>query len=745
MDTNSLFDDEFAHPEGGTCWLLSDTERSSIAGLLDVEGSAIYGDVIMIQPRKTCPGCSKRSGLDDMVHNAMALGIHSKAFLVNILLDKESNQDVPPRRVNCSRCNEFIGVFQWTAAVDKHPPLHLHSSPPHPSIDTTPTASLKCYHPALIMADSLRAHQLAEVSEFSRAGASRQQRPIHRFVAPSDPLAGQDRSTPAVPAAVVTQDQQPIEVQYAQTQMLLEAHYQAVEELQLEKLAIEEEAVQRPDNPLGLRLRQYQYGLQAALEDPSVLSPAEYYQLTGLTAPLVVKAHTPLHMRQQQNRPTSPTIPMEETPFNPSAKVWPSEAITTPKDQRTQQINALDSINKRIDAELDRSPALEPVTKDAQISWEQMEHRMRSAYVHALDKGVMDCLIRQQPETFLFFDIKYTHVGDYLEIGFPRAPAQICLMNITGDIIYQANMAMFDPRDGKEILCMVDWLQLVNEYLITGAMSRRWFDLDRVKAAIQVMRGYFSSTEIKRLSIQNIRADLDKLDYRGRILFTHDRSLRTYDLLRKMLLTNTLPPRLLTMSSAKMLKMLLPDMSNNLYKFYMQLVDHQSFGAHGKEVYKNMATGDADYVRQIFRFLISCWDTFQKSRVGRPRAEAADRLVDIWDAIPPDTPVFDPASDSDNDDDQGITLAEVEAFDREGMAALEELRDGHRPPRAVSGRGGVRGGAAAGPAREPWMRPIMTENPARGVAKYRGERVENRRPVTPAHVRIEKGDFSFRT
>ncbi|KAF3901973.1 hypothetical protein ABW21_db0203842 [Orbilia brochopaga] len=450
--------------------------------------------------------------------------------------------------------------------------------------------------------------------------------------------------------------------------------------------------------------------------------------------------------------PPSPTIPTEEAPPRSPERVWPSQTLTNTADRRRQQLNALDQINQRIDRELDVTPAVEIPPMEPQIPWEQMEHHMRAAYIQKLDKGVMDCLIRQKPDMFIFFDIKYTHVGDYLELGFPRMPAQICLMNIEGEIIYQANIAMFDPRTGEELLCMIDWLKLVNAYLISGAMSRRWYDLDRMNAAIEVMRGYFCAHDIRRLSIQRVRQDLDRLDYRNRILFTHDPSLRTYDLFRKLLLTNSLPPRLLTLSSHKMIKMLLPELPTNIYEFYMQLVDHESFGTGGKVILKNISVADAGYIRQIFRFFTGCWDTFQKSKVGRPAEEAAERLVDIWDSIPPDVQVFDPASDSENDDDEGLTQEQVDAHGRGGMAALMQVRNAQRrgrryPPLNMVDQG-TQTATEPTPATVPRQqvdRPFLTVNPAAGPQEYRGARVENRRPVTPPNVRIQKGDFTLRT
>ncbi|KAK6330472.1 hypothetical protein TWF696_003363 [Orbilia brochopaga] len=537
------------------------------------------------------------------------------------------------------------------------------------------------------------------------------------------------------------------EARRAEAQHYAETHaYGFAEHNPAHLLAVQQAELARAQEHHARQVAQLHYGMvpgaviPTSMIPPFALPPSDQSMFPGTHPPNI-----PFNVAQYP--PSSPTIATENTPFMLPSRVWPSEGLKPGPERHKQQLDALQNINKRIDDELDRSPAMETHESNDQISWEQMEHHMRVAYIQGLDKGVMDCLLRQDPGKFIFFDIKYTHVGDYLEIGFARTPAQICLMNIEGEIIYHANVAMFDPRSGKEILCMIDWLQLVNEYLITGAMSRRWYDVERVKAAIEVMRGYFGSRDVRRLSIQRIRQDLDKLDYRNRILFTHDPSLRTYDLLRKLLLTSTLPPRLLTLSSHKMVKMLLPDMPTNLYHFYVQLIDHESFGTHGKSILKNIATGDAGYIRQIFRFFMACWDVFQKSKAGRPRTEAAERLVDIWDSIPPDSPVFDPASDSDNDDDQGLTTEQVDAYDREGMAGLEAMRtlqhrSGHRRTVTVADKATQTVTHAI--SRKPFEKPIMTENPAAGVEEYRGERMK-RRPVTPTSIRLKNEDFSFRT
>ncbi|KAK6330473.1 hypothetical protein TWF696_003364 [Orbilia brochopaga] len=118
MDTHVCHNDEVRRADGHVAWILQDPERSYIASVLDVEGSDIQGDVLMEQPRKTCTGCGKRSGLDDMVHNSMELGIHNSKFIIDVLVHGIGlDRQVPAHDVRCSRCGEPMGRFQWSRNV----------------------------------------------------------------------------------------------------------------------------------------------------------------------------------------------------------------------------------------------------------------------------------------------------------------------------------------------------------------------------------------------------------------------------------------------------------------------------------------------------------------------------------------------------------------------------------------------------------------------------------------------------
>ncbi|KAF3111411.1 hypothetical protein TWF102_007079 [Orbilia oligospora] len=110
MSTNQEF-----LSSGGVRWLLTDEERTSIATLLDVEESTIshISGNIMNRPRATCTGCGKHSGLDDMVHNAVEAGIHSNAFVLNVLV-KGPHAKSPAHGLKCSRCDsEYEGLWNW--------------------------------------------------------------------------------------------------------------------------------------------------------------------------------------------------------------------------------------------------------------------------------------------------------------------------------------------------------------------------------------------------------------------------------------------------------------------------------------------------------------------------------------------------------------------------------------------------------------------------------------------------------
>ncbi|KAK6508989.1 hypothetical protein TWF481_003755 [Arthrobotrys musiformis] len=101
--------------DGGVRWILSDEEREHLGQLLSVEASTfanLKGNV-MNRSRITCKKCGKKSGLDDMVHGAIALGIHSNGYMIDTLLHGP-DQPSPAHAIDCSKCEEtFEGALAW--------------------------------------------------------------------------------------------------------------------------------------------------------------------------------------------------------------------------------------------------------------------------------------------------------------------------------------------------------------------------------------------------------------------------------------------------------------------------------------------------------------------------------------------------------------------------------------------------------------------------------------------------------
>ncbi|KAF8451469.1 hypothetical protein BDZ91DRAFT_686919 [Kalaharituber pfeilii] len=96
-------------------WLLTGEELAHIAELLNVDSSAlnINEGNIMNRERAACNSCGKFSGLDDLVHNALARGIHTPNFIIDVLQNGPQNQS-PGHEIQCSKCGEmFYGSFRW--------------------------------------------------------------------------------------------------------------------------------------------------------------------------------------------------------------------------------------------------------------------------------------------------------------------------------------------------------------------------------------------------------------------------------------------------------------------------------------------------------------------------------------------------------------------------------------------------------------------------------------------------------
>ncbi|KAL4899964.1 hypothetical protein BDW74DRAFT_183280 [Aspergillus multicolor] len=84
--------------EGNYRWLLTPKERSHIASLLncDINRITLHGN-IMEQDRQQCANCGKHSGLNDLVDNAMAKGVHSPDFMLGVLGEWPEEQEPRPR------------------------------------------------------------------------------------------------------------------------------------------------------------------------------------------------------------------------------------------------------------------------------------------------------------------------------------------------------------------------------------------------------------------------------------------------------------------------------------------------------------------------------------------------------------------------------------------------------------------------------------------------------------------------
>lgn len=141
------------------CWLLSDTERSHIADMLQMDGKSkllgkgdchslaqkgsliqkkrysftdVWRALIVVadlsikganftEDRAKCRGCGKHSGFDDFVHNALYAGVHSVDFMKDYIFGNISpGAGIVGHELTCSRCatkHENMSYwdhdFQW--------------------------------------------------------------------------------------------------------------------------------------------------------------------------------------------------------------------------------------------------------------------------------------------------------------------------------------------------------------------------------------------------------------------------------------------------------------------------------------------------------------------------------------------------------------------------------------------------------------------------------------------------------
>ncbi|KAL4907109.1 hypothetical protein BDW74DRAFT_175895 [Aspergillus multicolor] len=95
-------------------WHITDPERAHIASLLGCPVSKITAKRTYMQAgREVCRTCSKPSGLDDLVSTAMAQGVHSTAFMLDVLANGPKGNS-PSHGVHCSGCGGKFGrLVYW--------------------------------------------------------------------------------------------------------------------------------------------------------------------------------------------------------------------------------------------------------------------------------------------------------------------------------------------------------------------------------------------------------------------------------------------------------------------------------------------------------------------------------------------------------------------------------------------------------------------------------------------------------
>ncbi|KAL4899969.1 tannase and feruloyl esterase-domain-containing protein [Aspergillus multicolor] len=102
--------------DGGYRWILTPDKRVHIASMLDCDlhRVSLHGNV-MVQNRAQC-ACGKFSGLDDLVQNVLAAGIHSTTFMLDVLEHGPKNGS-PSHTLSCSACGAaYEGLWDWRHA-----------------------------------------------------------------------------------------------------------------------------------------------------------------------------------------------------------------------------------------------------------------------------------------------------------------------------------------------------------------------------------------------------------------------------------------------------------------------------------------------------------------------------------------------------------------------------------------------------------------------------------------------------
>ncbi|KAL6299801.1 hypothetical protein BKA93DRAFT_829578 [Sparassis latifolia] len=73
-------------------WYIDDAESRHLSDLLGTDfGRLRIKGVLLSKPKMQCENCGKHTGLDDIVHNALQDGVHSKEFMIKVLEDRTSH------------------------------------------------------------------------------------------------------------------------------------------------------------------------------------------------------------------------------------------------------------------------------------------------------------------------------------------------------------------------------------------------------------------------------------------------------------------------------------------------------------------------------------------------------------------------------------------------------------------------------------------------------------------------------
>ncbi|KAK6356761.1 hypothetical protein TWF718_001103 [Orbilia javanica] len=115
MHSQSTIDEVPLGDGSSSRWIMTDQERNSIARMLNVDDAtaAKMKGHPMTRSRMTCKTCGKRSGVDDLVYSAQAIGVHSNEFMIDVLFNGPHGQN-PSHAFDCSTCGTtFEGVVGW--------------------------------------------------------------------------------------------------------------------------------------------------------------------------------------------------------------------------------------------------------------------------------------------------------------------------------------------------------------------------------------------------------------------------------------------------------------------------------------------------------------------------------------------------------------------------------------------------------------------------------------------------------